>query len=365
MPPERVEGSWAEARRFLAVRLDNIGDVVMLGPALRAIKQALPRAHLTLMCSPAGAQAAALLPWVDDTLVWRAVWQEISGAPAPDPRRELELVETLRRGRYEAALIFTSFTQSPYPPAYACYLAGIPLRAGQSDEFGGGLLTHWWKPPPAGGHQVDRNLALLERLGFPPAGRQMELCLPAGARDTAERLLRSVGIGPEAPFVALAPGASAAARRYPAPRFARAARLLARRSGLPVLALGSPREAELAPLFDAPQAGVVSLMGRTSLAECCALLERAALVLANNSAALHLADALGRPLVVLYSGAERLTQWEPRFAPARLLYRPVACSPCHRFTCPYGLECLDIEPEEVAEIAVGMLSTAEGERENG
>lgn len=373
MPPERPEAAWGEdaalrgVRRILTIRLDNIGDVFMLGPALRALKTALPEAHLTLMCSPAGSQAAALLPWVDEILIWRAVWQEISGAWEQEPGRELELVERLRRGRYDAALIFTSFTQSPYPPAYVCYLAGIPVRMGQSKEFGGALLTHWWKPPEDGGHQVDRNLALVEKAGIPSAGAQMEISLPEGAWEAADSLLRAAGVDPSRPFIALAPGASAATRRYPAARFAEAARLIASwtgatRFGLPIVLLGSPRERELAASFLAMNAPVVSLIGATSLAEMCALLARSSLVLANNSAALHIADALGRPVVILYSGSELLGQWEPRFAPARLLYRPVNCSPCYRFDCPYGLECLDVPPEEVASAALDLLAeTGAGE----
>jgi lipopolysaccharide heptosyltransferase II len=253
-------------------------------------------------------------------------------------------------------LIFTSFTQSPYPPAYVCYLAGIPVRAGHSKEFGGGLLTHWSKPPADEGHQVDRNLALIEGVGFPLASRQMELRLPEGAWETASQLLRSAGVEPEVPFVALAPGASAASRRYPAARFAQVARLLAAETGLPIVLLGSPREMELAAPFLAGEIPVVSLVGQTSLAETCAIIGRSALVLANNSAPLHIADALGRPMVILYSGTEVEGQWAPRFAPARLLYRPAPCSPCYRFTCPYGLECLDIAPEEVAAEAAALLA---------
>lgn len=67
---------WLAARNILAVRLDNIGDVIMLGPALRAVKETSPQARLTLLASPAGATAALLLPWIDDVIVWRASWQE-------------------------------------------------------------------------------------------------------------------------------------------------------------------------------------------------------------------------------------------------------------------------------------------------
>src|SRR5690606_1815050 len=138
---------WKHDSRILVVRLDNLGDMVMLGPSLRTLKKALPHASLTLLASPNGSQVAPLLPWVDEVIVHRASWQELNGAGAPareadatpggllatDPCRlphsvvrELALADKLRARRFDAACIFTSFTQSPWPPAYLCYLAGIP-----------------------------------------------------------------------------------------------------------------------------------------------------------------------------------------------------------------------------------------------
>src|SRR5437764_11951015 len=64
---------WLKAKNILAVRLDNIGDVIMLGPALRAVKESSPRARLTLLVTPGGAAAAPLLPWIDDVIVWRPI----------------------------------------------------------------------------------------------------------------------------------------------------------------------------------------------------------------------------------------------------------------------------------------------------
>ena len=94
----RLARPWAEARNILVLRLDNIGDVVMTSPALRAIKEALPEARLTLMASPAGAQAAPLLPWVDDVLVERVLWQDLGHLDFA-PEREEALVERLRQTR--------------------------------------------------------------------------------------------------------------------------------------------------------------------------------------------------------------------------------------------------------------------------
>src|SRR5581483_2083019 len=212
---------WLRARNILAIRLDNIGDVIMLGPALRAIKENSPQARLTLLTSPAGSDASSLLPWIDATLVWRAVWQDASKGKARmplDPVREQELIRVLEGFHFDAALIFTSFSQTPHTPAYVCYLAGIPLRAGESLEFGGSVLSHELKGTPVHIHQAERNLRLVEHLGFKVRERQLVIALPGDERRQALRHLEQAQINPEQPFILLHPGASAQARRYPAER---------------------------------------------------------------------------------------------------------------------------------------------------
>jgi lipopolysaccharide heptosyltransferase II len=347
-------------QHILAIRLDNIGDVIMLGPALRSLRAALPQAHISLLASPAGSQAAALLPWIDQVITWRAVWQELSSSSEFGAEHERQLLDILHKGQYDAAFIFTSFSQSPFPPAYACYLAEIPIRIGHSKEFGGQTLTHAGSPPPDSGHQVDRNLALTEMMGFPTAGSQLELHIPQEAVLSADNLLAQASLDPHEPFILLAPGASCSARRYDPHRFAEVARSLPALTGLPVVIVGSQREAEtIGPVIrTADQVGpgaIISLVGQTTVLELAALIRRSKLVIANNSASLHMADAFNRPMVILYSGTEYLTQWEPRNAPSRLLKVPTDCSPCYSFQCPFSMECLDISPEDVLESCLSLL----------
>lgn len=350
---EQASSLWQAAQRVLAVRLDNMGDVIMLGPALRAFKAGAPAARLTLLASPAGSEAAKLLPEVDDTITWRAVWQDLGSLPF-DPARELQLIESLAARRFDAALIFTSFSQTPHVPGYVCYMAGIPLRAGESKEFGGGALSTVL--PPAGDelHQVERNLRLVEALGFPAQQRAMAVTLPSDARPAVPRLLAGVGLDPAQPFVLLHPGASAKARRYPPERMGATAQLLAE-AGLQVLLTGVEREAGVVAAVQAQAPGARTLLGGTTLGEYAALVERAALVVCGNTLPLHLADALGTPVLALYAGTDLETQWRPRFSPHRLLRRPTACYPCYRFECPIGLPCLDIPPAEVAAVALALL----------
>src|SRR6185437_6664126 len=190
---------WLAARNILAVRLDNIGDVVMLGPALRAVKQSSPDARITLLASPAGGTATPLLPWVDEVITLRPVWQDVGSRIAFDPAREQELIAMLAARGFDAALIFTSFSQTPHVPCYVCYLAGIPLRAGEAKEFGGSTLTTELRSAPDDLHQVERNLRLIECLGFVVRERQLVVAIPAVAKHAVPTLLASAGLDPAKP----------------------------------------------------------------------------------------------------------------------------------------------------------------------
>ena len=339
--------------RVLLVRLGNIGDVLMLSPVVRALRRAWPAAGVTLMASPAGATVAGLVPGIDEVFVYRALWQDARGGIAFDESREQALVSELACRSFDASLIFTSFSQSPFPPAYACYLAGIPIRIGQSREFGGGVLTHWVRPPADDVHHVDRNLHLLREVGIPVTGPNVtavRISVPHAAHARAQMLLQERGVRGD--FAVIAPGATCTARRYPVEHYAAVAAGL-RQAGRTVVVAGGPKDSACGAAV-AGASGAVSLCGQTDIAVLAALLARARLLIANDSGPMHLADAVGCPMVILYSGTDLESRWRPRCAPSRILRRPTACSPCYRFTCPYNLECLAIPPAEVVAHALGL-----------
>ena len=331
---------WGALRRVLAVRLDNLGDVVMVTPALRALRAALsPGARLDLLASPAGASLAPLMPDVDDVHVLRAVWQDAAGALPQDPARELGLVDRLRG--YDAVVVFTSFAQSPHAMGYAAYLAGVPVRVGVSKEFAGSVLSHWLPAPPDAQHQSDRALALLASVGVPAQGRHLSLTVPQAARASARLVRQQAGVPDD--YAVLAPGASCPSRRYAADRFAAVARDL----GLPVAVVGTDRERPLVQEVVAGAPGVADLSGRLDVPALVALVAGARVAVTNNSGGMHLADAVGTPVVALFAGTEDESQFAPRSTRARLLRVPTACAPCRAFACPYELQCLDVAPEVV------------------
>ncbi|MFN8663367.1 MAG: glycosyltransferase family 9 protein [Thermomicrobiales bacterium] len=355
------DNPWLAARNLLVVRMDNAGDIVMLGPALRAVKATSPEARITLLASPAGSKAAVLLPWVDEVITWRAVWQDLGHLPF-DPPRERDLIDVLAERAFDAALIFTSFSQTPHVPGYVCYLAGIPLRAGASHEFGGASLSHEFRGLANDIHQVDRNLHLVASLGFSPGDRGLEIAISTESHAAVAQRLQGLGIGEADHLALLHPGASARARRYPAERYGQIAAALCER-GWHVVLTGSERESsQLDEVCASAQRSLPRLTDLT-IQEYAALIAHSSVVVCGNTLPMHLADATGTPVVALYSGTDEISQWEPRHVPARLLQNAVPCSPCYLFDCPIGTPCLDITPAQVIRSVEALVTPGVAIRE--
>ncbi len=343
--------SLRRVRRILVIRLDNIGDVIMMGPALRALRRWFPEAELVLMASRAGAQVAPLLPWIDDVIVWRVVWQEIGRAEVSF-EKEFELIDFLRQWSFDLALAFTSFSQSPHPAAFVCTIAGIPQFFGQSQEAGGPVIP----ASPVEMNQAERNLFLLESLGLPVEERGLSIRVPRSAEESLAEMVGPFGLNLEQDYLLLSPWTSCDSRTYPPKRFAQAARILSEKCRFPVAVSGSRRERDKSgDVLEAIGGGAIDLVGRTDVCQFAALVAHSRLVLTGNTSALHLAEATHVPVVVAYSGTELESQWAPGSTPSRLLVRPTPCSPCYTFTCPFDHECVDIPPEAIADAALELI----------
>ena len=348
--------SWSDARHVLAVRLDALGDLLMTTPALRALKAAAPARRLTLLTSPAGAEVAALVPEVDDVVVYDAPWMKAT-APRADSAPDHAMLARLRRGGFDGAVVFTVYSQNPLPAAMLAYLADIPRRLAYCRENPYQLLTDWIvDPEPARvvRHEVRRQLDLVAAIGCAGADERLSLRVPPAARDRVARRLARLGLG-ERPWVLLHPGATAASRRYPPERFAAAARDLARETGCAIVLTGGPAERSLVEALRATLDGDAHGIVDLSLAEFAALVEAAPLLISNNSGPVHVAAAVGTPVVDLYALTN--PQHTPWAVPHRVLFRDVPCKYCYKSVCPEGHgHCLTlVDPAEVVEAALSLL----------
>jgi lipopolysaccharide heptosyltransferase II len=350
---------WNDARHVLCVRLDALGDVLMTGPALRAIKEARPGARITLLTSPSGAAAARLLPEVDEVLVHEAPWMKAT-PPRANGRLDRELVRTLRGLGADAAVIFTVYSQNPLPAAMLCHLADIPLRLAHCRENPYQLLTNWVpepEPQTLTRHEVSRQLDLVAAVGYHTADARMSIRVTAAARRRVLALLEGAGLHPGRPWLVVHPGATAASRRYPPELFAAAARQLVLDVRMQVVFTGSEAEATLVEdIRGAMAAPSLSLAGRLDLEELAALIAEAPLLIANNTGPLHLASSVGTAVVALYALTN--PQHTPWRVPHRLLHHDVSCKYCYKSSCPEGHhDCLrKVPPESVVEAVWSLLA---------
>src|SRR5438067_6136606 len=260
---------WPDATNVLCVRLDNAGDVLMTTPALRALKHAVPRRRLTLLSSSAGCALARYVPEIDAAIRYDAPW--VKNDFNAGESGVLQMRDELAAQRFDAAVIFTVYSQSPLASAMLCYLAGVPLRLAHCRENPYQLLTDWIReiePHERVRHEVQRQLDLVAAIGARPLELQLSFAVVDQDRGDAIQKLRDAGIDTERDWLTMHPVASAPSRRYPAERFAHIARELVTRLDCQIALTGDASETALAE-YVRQQAGggVFSVAGELQLNE--------------------------------------------------------------------------------------------------
>nr|WP_082534559.1 glycosyltransferase family 9 protein [Nonomuraea pusilla] len=323
--------------RVLVARLDDVGDVLLTGPAVRAVRTLAD--ELLFLAGPNGRRAAELLPGVDRVIEWRAPW--IDHTPPPVSGAEVDALVSGLRG-VDEAVVLTSFHQSALPLALLLRLAGVRRITAISNDYPGSLLDVR--------HQVDesvdvpeaeRMLAVARAAGFDlPPGDDGGLAVRRPLPDIRGLAGQLTGVGAgadEGTYVVVHPGTTAPARTWPAERHRQAVRELAD-DGHRVVVTGTERELTAYVAGDV----AVDLGGATTFAELAAVIEHAAVLVAGNTGPAHLAAAVGTPVVSLFAPVVPAERWAPYGVPTVLLGDQHApCRGSRARVCPVpGHPCL-------------------------
>jgi lipopolysaccharide heptosyltransferase II len=349
---------WSAARRILCVRLDTLGDVLMTTPALTALRCSSAGRSITLLTSDAGSEIARLVPEIDSVITYDAPWVK-SAAPAGGSDTDRAMAAQLRSQGFDAAVIFTVYSQSPLPAVMLCHFADIPLRLAHCRENPYRLLTDWVPDPEPERfvrHEVRRQLDLVAAVGCRTSDETLSLEVPDSARHTARTVMTGLGLESGATWAVVHPGASASSRRYPAEGYAAAGRRLVD-SGCALVFTGAPAEVDLVEgIRSALGRPSHSLAGRLGLVELAAVIDLAPLVVTNNTGPAHIAAAVGTPVVDLYALTN--PQHTPWAVASRVLSHDVPCKWCYKSVCPEGHHnCLRlVTPDEVASAALELLA---------
>jgi len=326
-------------RRALIVAPGWIGDALLAQPLLARLRLRHAGLALDALAAAPVTGLLARMPEIDQVIDLGAAHGELKLG------RRLRIARDLAARGYDAAFVLPNSLKSALVP----FLARIPLRIGYTGEARLGLINCR--------HRLDRAALPLmaeryAQLAEPP-GAAPERPLPeVRLRCDPQRrsaLCRALGLDPEQPVIALCPGAEfGPAKRWPPRHFAAlAAALAARGAASWLFGSGKDRDVAAAILAEAPGTAV-DLTGRTTLEDAIDLMAGARAVVANDSGLMHIAAALGRPLVALY-GSSSPAHTPPLTRRAELLWLRLECSPCYQRECPLGhLHCLNrLEPAAV------------------
>jgi ADP-heptose:LPS heptosyltransferase len=327
----------AGIRRIVVFRALVLGDLLCAVPALRAVRAAFPDAEITLVSLPWAAELAQRLRAVDRFVPFPG----FPGLPerAPEIPAIPGFLERLQHARYDLALQIHGSGQlvNPLVATFgARRVAGFALPGEFAPDPA--LFAPW----PTSGHEIERLLTLVDHLGLARQGVHLEF--PLTAADLAWRDERLAA----GSYACLHPGAQLPSRRWPVERFARVANELARQ-GLRVVITGTAQEGPLAAEMARRMCTQpLDLSGRTTLWQFGALVQGAAVVVANDTGISHVAAALGTPSVIVSCGADP-ARWAPLdHTRHRVLAAPVPCRPCAHRTCPTQHECATaIEVDDV------------------
>jgi heptosyltransferase-2 len=297
--------------KILVKAANWLGDAVMTLPALRSLKEMKPQARVTVLTKPAFADLYRGAPGADEVLP-----HERGGV-----RPWVRTVRELRRRHFDLALLFTRSFSS----AFLVYSARIPRRIGYGGEGRTALLTDPLRRPEGRPHRVRLFHHLLSALGDPPEVRAPRLEVPPDAAAWAEETL------PGGPWIGINPGATYGdAKQWLPERFVELGRRLAGRARIVVV--GGPAEAELGERV-AGGAGGLCLAGKTTVPRLAAAIARCSLFVTNDTGPMHVADAVGTPIVAVFGPTDWI-ETPPYGKRHAIVRREIECSPCLKRSCP-------------------------------
>ena len=324
--------------RVLVMAPNWLGDAIMALPAIADIRRAFPSARLTVAARPSVASLFAMVPQVDES-----VSPEQIGATGSD-----------------VAILFPN----SFASAWMARKAGIPERWGYRTDMRGPLLTRGVRRPVGSMHQGAYYQHLTRELGIDSGPLEPEITVPDEAVSSARQLLGEAGWDASRPLVGFAPGAAyGTAKRWMPAYVGRVATHLIRRHGASCVLVGAAADRPtttqvIAATDEDARQHLVDLAGRTSLPQLAGLLQISSACVSNDSGAMHLAAAIGTPLVAPFGPTNEFETAPLTRAGrvARVLTHPVWCRPCMLRECPIDHRCMKgIPPERVVAALDAML----------
>ena len=341
-------------QKILIIKLRYIGDVLLATPAIRAIKAARPDVRVTMMVNRG----------TEDVLSGNQDLDEIMVLDKGSLTAQSRIIAGLRHRRFDTVIDLTDGDRS----AFLSWTSGAPVRIGFNDEhrWRGHYYTQVVQSVPGVRHRIDRDLEALKLINIQADSTDPQLWLTPEESNSADQLLDQLGVQRSQSMVILQPGARYWFKAWPPERYAELAARLMSQYGCQVLIGGSDQDIELAQqIRQIAKSKPIVMAGRTTIKQFAAIAKKSALFVGSDSGAMHIASAVGTPVVALF-GPSNPREWGPRGGPIEVLYKELDCRSCFHPTCMRGEEnCMRlITVEEVYAAARRMARSGATEMES-
>jgi len=350
-------------KKILITRTDRIGDVLLSTPAVKALRKRYPQSHIALMVRPYARDIVLGNPYLDEIIVYdkygaqRNIWKSIKFAWG------------LKRKKFDLALVLHPTNRAHL----VTFLAGIKKRIGFNLKFGF-LLTDKIEHKKQEGqrHELEYTLDVVRSLGIEPEDKDLPSPCAQGLglfmsirKDSemyVEEFLASQGVQKVDKMIALHPGASCPSKIWPAERFAQVADKLAGEFKVRVVVVAGPDDVDKGKnLINLMRCDCIDACGKTTLSQLASLLRRCCLFISNDSGPVHIATAVGVPVIAVFGrGQPGLSprRWGPTGKNDIVLHKDVGCRECLAHNCQKGFACLQaISAQEVLAAARKLLDT--------
>ena len=313
--------------KILVVRTDRLGDVILTLPLLPLIHACHPGARVAMLLSRYTGEIVEGHPHAD-VLLW---YDDVSRRPVPF----WQMVQLIRQEHFDAVILVHPTLRL----AWIMRLAGIPLRVGTGYRYYSVLFNRrvYEHRKDARRHELEYNLQLLAQIGCVPPEKlehpEFGIRIPSEAGRKVLELKKSFGVGLERPVVIVHPGSGGSAREWPLESFARLAENLQLRKNVDIIVTGTPGEEErVRECIKLAGGRAVSFAGLLGLKELAALIKSASLFVSNSTGPLHLAVAVGTPVLGFYPQITAMSaqRWGPYGGASRVLVpdKPADCADC-------------------------------------
>lgn len=340
-------------KNILIVRTDRIGDVVLTTPSIRALRLAYPQAHLAVMVTPQTRDLVEGNPDLSEVLVYDRKGQDggLGGF--------WRFVFGLRRRKFDLAVIFHTKKRTNL----ICFLAGIPHRLGYKNDKFGFLLT---KPvidkrPEGKKHEAEYCLDLLKHVGVQSGDLKLSVPLKKESERWAEEFLKTNNIIGACEIIAIHPDASCISKRWPIGKFIELIKSLLKRGNARIILIGGTEAEPITRNIQSALSGpVIDVAGKISLSQLASLLKRCRLLISNDSGPVHVAAAVGTPVVSIFGRNQAglsPARWRPLGPRDVVIHKEVGCEICLAHNCNIHFECLEaVSPKDVLDAAAPLLA---------